>query len=76
MGSFAGSHHDYFLSGPRRQRRLRFNRALHFLDCSQYHPVVFRGGDGLFISIILYTKGTSGAIDLSQPEDNVPPDSC
>lgn len=75
MGSFAGSHHDYFLCGPRGQRRSRVNRALHLLDRSQYHTVMFRSGDGLLISIILYTKGTGGAIHLSQPQNNVPPDS-
>lgn len=76
MGSFAGSHHDYLLSGQRHQRRRGVNRALYVLDRSQYHPVVFRSSDGLLISNILYTKRTSGAIDLSEPEDNVSPDSC
>lgn len=37
---------------------------------------MFRSGDGLIISLILYAKGTGGAIDLSEPEDNVPLDSC
>lgn len=74
MGSFTGSHHNYILSGRRRQRRSRAERALHILDRSQYHSIVLRGSDGLLISITCHTKGTGGAIDLSQSTDNVSPD--
>lgn len=74
MGSFAGSHYNYFLSSRRRQRRSSVNRALHIFYRSQYYPVMFRGGDGLVILIIFHAKGTAGAIDFSQPEHNLPLD--